>query len=123
MTPSIYQRIGGGQAIEAVVVDFYDRILDDRHLSGFFTGANVSRLKGRQTEFFCAALGGPEPYTGASLPDVHRGRAITQAHFDRVATHLGAALTAAGVSPAVIDEVLTTVAPLADDIVSSRPEN
>lgn len=45
---SIYDRIGGYQAIETVVDDFYDRVLADAQLAGFFSGTNMSRLKGRQ---------------------------------------------------------------------------
>lgn len=58
---SIYEHIGGAETLEQVVADFYERVLADAELAGFFAGANVSRLKGRQVKFFAAALGGPEP--------------------------------------------------------------
>ena len=38
---------------------FYGRVLADDELAGFFTGTNMARLKGKQVEFFAAALGGP----------------------------------------------------------------
>jgi hemoglobin len=41
----------------------------------------MARLKGMQVEFFAAALGGPDPYTGAPMRDVHHGRGITMGHF------------------------------------------
>ena len=56
---SIYVQIGGHEALEAVVADFYGRVLADDELAGFFTGTNIPRLKGKQVEFFAAALGGP----------------------------------------------------------------
>ncbi|ORW44052.1 hypothetical protein AWB90_16075 [Mycobacterium paraense] len=56
---TIYDRIGGHEAIEVVVEDFYVRVLADSQLAGFFTGTNMNRLKGKQAEFFAAALGGP----------------------------------------------------------------
>ncbi|BAV41898.1 globin family protein [Mycobacterium ulcerans subsp. shinshuense] len=71
---SIYDKIGGYEAIEAVVEDFYVRVLADDQLGGFFTGTNMNRLKDKQAEFFVAALGGPEPYTGAPMKQVHQGR-------------------------------------------------
>lgn len=73
---AIYDRIGEQEALIAVVDDFYRRVLADDRLAVFFTGSNMSRLKGRQVEFLAAALGGPEPYRGASMRDVHRGRGI-----------------------------------------------
>ncbi|MDT5348543.1 MAG: hemoglobin [Mycobacterium sp.] len=85
---SIYDKIGGNEAIEVVVEDFYVRVLADDQLSGFFTGTNMNHLKGKQAEFFAAALGGPEPYTGAPMKQVHQGRGITMHHFTLVAGHL-----------------------------------
>ena len=77
---TIYEQIGGTAALEIVVEDFYARVLADQELAGFFSGTNMSRLKGRQVEFFAAALGGPEPYTGAPMRQVHQGRGITAHH-------------------------------------------
>jgi hemoglobin len=94
---STYDRIGGHEAIEVVVEDFYVRVLADDQLSGFFTGTNMNRLKGKQVEFFAAALGGPEPYTGAPMKQVHQGRGITMHHFSLVVGHLADALAAGGV--------------------------
>ena len=94
---SIYVQIGGHEALEAVVADFYGRVLADDELAGFFTGTNMARLKGKQVEFFAAALGGPEPYTGAPMRQVHQGRGITSHHFTLVAVHLADTLAAAGV--------------------------
>ena len=119
-TISVYDKIGGYEAIEVVVEDFYVRVLADDELSGFFTGANMSRLKGRQVEFFAAALGGPEPYTGAPMKQVHQGRGITMHHFGLVAGHLGDALTAAGVPAKTVTEILGAIAPLAADIASGE---
>jgi hemoglobin len=118
--PTIYETIGGEAALVSVVDDLYVRILADDRLSGFFAGTSLPRLKGRQVEFFGAALGGPMAYTGASMKEAHRGRGIGQEHFDLVATHLVDALRAAGVPDATVDQIIAAVAPLADDIVT-RP--
>lgn len=119
--PSIYEQIGGHEALETVVEDFYVRVLADDDLAGFFTGTNMSRLKGRQVEFFAAALGGPEPYTGAPMKQVHQGRGITMHHFTLVAGHLTDALTAAGVPEPTVGEIIGAIAPLAPDIASDAP--
>ena len=115
---SIYEAIGGESALAAVVDDFYVRVLADPQLTGFFVGANMQKLKGRQVEFFAAALGGPDSYQGASMRKTHAGRGISQADFDRVAFHLSAALAAAGVPADTIAQITAAITPLADDIVS-----
>lgn len=114
----IYDRIGGHEALEAVVADFYTRVLADDELAGFFAGTNMSRLRGKQVEFFAAALGGPEPYTGAPMKQVHQGRGITMHHFELVAGYLKDSLSAAGVPDDTVTEILAIVVPLADDITS-----
>lgn len=118
---TIYERIGGHEALEVVVADFYVRVLADDRLSGFFTGTNMSRLKGKQVEFFAAALGGPEPYTGAPMKQVHQGRGIAMHHFSLVAGHLADALAAAGVPAVTVTDILSAIAPLAPEIASPEP--
>ena len=115
---SIYEAIGGEPALVAVVDDFYVRVLDDPQLAGFFAGANMPKLKGKQVEFFAAALGGPDIYQGGTMRQVHAGRGISQADFDKVAFHLTAALAAAGVPAETIGAIASAIVPLADDIVS-----
>jgi hemoglobin len=115
---SIYEAIGGEPALVAVVDDFYDRVVGDPQLESFFAGVNMPKLKGRQVEFFAAALGGPDVYQGPSMRDAHIGRGITQADFDKVAYHLTDALAAAGVPAQTIGQIAAAVTPLADEIVS-----
>jgi hemoglobin len=115
---SIYEGIGGQEALELVVDDFYTRVLADNELSGFFSGTNMNRLKGKQVEFFAAALGGPEPYTGAPMKQVHQGRGIKTHHFGLVAGHLKDSLSSAGVRTETVVEIMALVTPLSADIAS-----
>ena len=118
---SIYAQIGGHEALEAVVADFYDRVLAYDELAVFFSGTNMARLKGKQIEFFAAALGGPEPYTGAPMRQVHKGRGITGHHFTLVAIHLADSLAAAGVPDPTIEQILAAISPLREDIATASP--
>lgn len=116
----LYERIGGHGALETVVEDLYRRVLADERLSPFFAGSNLTRVKGRQVEFFAALLGGPVPYAGVSMRTVHRGRGITADHFNSVAGHLADALIAAGLDRELTDDVIGAVALLAGDIATPR---
>jgi hemoglobin len=115
---NIYDSIGGEPALAAVVDDLYQRVTADPELAGFFAGTNMAKLKGRQVEFFAAALGGPQTYTGATMREAHRGRGIGQEHFNLVAGHLIAALSAADVPAETINDITGLLGPLAEDIVS-----
>jgi hemoglobin len=115
---SLYEQIGGHDALEVVVEDFYCRVLDDDHLAGFYAGSNMKCVKARQVEFLSTVLGGPGPYTGTPMRQVHEGRGITMHHFAMVAAHLADSLCAAGLHPDTITEILGAVAPLAGEIAS-----
>jgi hemoglobin len=116
---SIYELIGAHEALVAVVDDFYERVLADARLAPFFSGTTMSRLKGRQVEFFAAALGGPQAYSGLSMREAHRGRGIGQPHFDLVAGYLADALAAAGVPAATVTAIIGVIAPLSGVIVAA----
>lgn len=117
---SIYEEIGGADALTAVVDDFYDRVLADDELADFFIGVNMTRLKRLQVEFFTVALGGPrDAYTGAAMDEVHRGLEIGAHHFGLVAGHLTDALTDAGVPPEIVSTIIGAIAPLQSDIVTA----
>ena len=115
---SLYEQIGGHDALEVVVEDFYCRVLDDDHLAGFYAGSNMKCVKARQVEFLSAVLGGPGPYTGMPIRQVHEGRGITMHHFAMVAAHLADSLCAAGLHPDTITDILRAIAPLAGEIAS-----
>jgi hemoglobin len=115
---SIYTAIGGEPALAVMVDDFYLRVLADPQLAGFFAEVNMARLKGRQVEFFAAALGGPDYYRGADMRQVHAGLQIGQADFDKLAFHLTAVLAEAGLPGQTIAEIAAAIAPLASEIVS-----
>ena len=117
---SIYQRLGGKAAIAAALDECYSRVLADAQLKGFFAGVEIKRLISQQQAFFTQALGGPARYRGPSMKQAHAHLSIEQKHFERVAVHLSGTLAMLGVPPALMDEVMAAVAPLAGEIVTTK---
>ena len=76
--PSIYDRLGGMEAITAAVDILYDRVFADPELVSFFVNANMKTLRKRQTQFLAQVLGGPKGYKGRNMPRAHRQLAIEQ---------------------------------------------
>ncbi len=87
-----YDRIGGADAVRALVDAFYERVFADPELRPFFEHADVARLHEMQRMVFSMALGGPVSYEGLPLAHVHRGRGLTREHFQRFIDHLFATL-------------------------------
>jgi methyl-accepting chemotaxis protein len=117
---TLFERIGGIPAIKATVDLFYEKVLADPDLAPFFSKTNMTWLKGRQNAFFVQALGGPALYKGKDMKSAHAQMSISQADFNAVAGHLVASLAELNVPQPLIDEVVSAVAPLAPDIVSSQ---
>ncbi|WP_211195923.1 group 1 truncated hemoglobin [Agromyces sp. H66] len=120
-TPSDYAAVGGGPAIAAVVDRFYQLVLGDDRLKGFFEGTEMVRLKRHQVALVSQVMGGPVGYEGRDLRAAHAGMNISSEDFGSVAGHLVTALTEAGVERDIIDRVVTTIAGTEADIVESRP--
>ena len=96
---SLYDRLGGADAVGPVTQAFYKKVLEDEALAPYFAFVNMERLIGMQTSFLTMALGGPSDYSGRSLRDAHAGlRDLNDEHFDKVVTHLAQTLKEFGVS-------------------------
>jgi hemoglobin len=116
---SIYEAIGGEAAVAAAVEVFYQRVLADPALSGYFAHTDMERLQRHQRAFFAMALRGPNQYSGQSMRAAHAGRGITDADFDRVAMHLVATLDTLGVPASLTEQIVQQIAPLRGEIVST----
>ena len=58
--PTLYERLGGRPAIEAVVDDFVARVAADERINKFFADADIPRLKKNLADQISEAAGGPE---------------------------------------------------------------
>ena len=118
--PTIYERLGGVVSIDVAVDQFYDRLVGDPELAPFFDRVDLRRLRAHQKAFLAMALGGTRCYEGRGLAEAHRHIAIDDHHVDLVAGHLAAVLAGLGVSPALIDEVVSAIDSLRDEVLGRR---
>jgi hemoglobin len=117
---SLYERLGGYDAVAAVVDEFIKRLGEDKQLGRFLTGLSTdSKKKLRQhlLNQFCAATGGPCIYTGRDMKTVHTGLGITEAEWETGAKHLSDTLYKYKVPKKEKDEVIAFVSSLKKDIV------
>lgn len=117
---SLYERIGGYNALAAVVDDFIGRLVTDKQFEKFFAGFSVDskkRIRQHILDQFCAATGGPCVYTGRDMKTSHGGIGITNADWEVAAKHLAASLDKFKVPEKEKGEVLAFVTTLKKDIV------
>ena len=113
---TLFERVGGEQAISDLIHEFYDRVLADLELKPFFKNASVSKLRRMQREFFSAALDGPITYTGRPLSHVHHGRGITKHHFALYVGHLIDTLRDQGINDQDVQDIISRISTYADEI-------
>jgi hemoglobin len=117
---SLYDRLGGYNAVASVVDDFIGRLVGDERFTKFFAGHSTDSLKKIRQHIvnqFCEGTGGPCAYTGRDMKTTHAGLKITEADWDAAAKHLGASLDKFKVAKQEKDEVLAFVTTLKKDIV------
>jgi len=121
-TKSLFDRLGGEAAIEAAVVDFYERVMSDPTLAPFFEHLDMDAQIKKQIAFMKMAFGGPNSYTGKDLRTAHASlvasKGLNDSHFDAVAKHLGETLTELGVDAATTSEVIGVVAGTRSDVLN-----
>ena len=113
----LYDRLGGQNAIRAVVDDFIGNVAADSRINKRFASADVSRLKTKLVEQICEATGGPCKYTGATMMDAHRGMNITEAEFTALVEDLVKSLDKFRVPAAEKTELLTALGGMKPQIV------
>lgn len=117
---SLYQRLGGYDALAAVVDDFVGRLVADKQFEKFFIGQSTDskkRIRQHVLDQFCAATGGPCIYTGRDMKTSHTGLGITEADWNAAAKHLVESLDKFKVPEKEKGEVLAFVTTLKKDIV------
>ena len=120
MKKSLYDRLGGYDAIAAVVDDFIGRLVADKKLTKFFVGHSedsLRKIRMHVIDQLCAAAGGPCLYTGRDMKTSHHGLGITSDDWDAAANHLVETLDKFKVPAAEKGELLAFVGTLKKDIV------
>lgn len=116
---TLYDRIGGEEAVTRLLAAFYERVLADPELSPFFIDIPIDKLRTMQREFFSAALDGPIGYTGRSLRAVHAGLGIRPDHVRRFLEHLVETLEGQGLDEDDRYDVYSRIAMRADEITGA----
>lgn len=109
MSESVYAAIGGQEAIEPVVRDFYQMVRYDEQLRSYFDETDMKSLRTHQTEFLSMVTGSPVEYTGREMRDAHADLDISQTDFMILVDYLEKALLQNGVSETHTETILSAV--------------
>jgi hemoglobin len=116
---SLYERLGGKDAITAVVEDFVANVAADARINARFAKTNIPHLKQMLVDQICQATGGPCTYAGKSMPDAHKGMHITEADFNALVEDLTHSLDKFKVGEREKTDLLTALGGMKGQIVGA----
>lgn len=117
---SLYDRLGGQQAVDAVVETFYRKVLTDDRISQFFEDTDMDQQIAKQKSFLSMVFGGPANYSGLDMREAHRHlvkKGLNDSHVDAVIELLGSSLSDHGVGNSDINEVAKIANSVRDDVL------
>ena len=117
---TLYERLGGYDAISAVCNDLLPRLQADPQLARFWQHRGEDGLKREKQlliDFLCSSAGGPLYYTGRDMKTTHKGMKISETDWSIFLRHLHATLKAFQVPQAERDEVVAFVQSTKKDMV------
>lgn len=114
---SLYDRLGGKDAIVAVIDDFIANVAADDRINGFFANSDIPKLKANLVDQVCEASGGPCTYTGKDMKTAHAGMQITEDQFNAMGESMLATLQKFEVPEQETNEVMTLLGSMQGDIV------
>jgi hemoglobin len=113
----LYDRLGGKDAITAVVGDFLDNVKADAAINARFANADLAGLKQKLIDQICAATGGPCKYLGKTMAEAHAGMQIKEEEFNALVGDLKKSLDKFKVGPQEQNDLLGALGSMKGDIV------
>jgi hemoglobin len=117
---TLYERLGGYDAISAVVKDLLPRLMSDSQLGRFWEnrGADgINREEQLLIDFLCSSAGGPLLYTGRDNKTSHKGMGISESDWEKFIGHLNATLEKFELPQQERDDVIGFIESTKADIV------
>jgi hemoglobin len=114
---SLYERLGGQGAIQAVVTKFIGNVGADKRINSYFATTDLKNLNKLLVEQVCMVTGGPCSYSGRDMKTAHKGMKVTTAAFNSLVEDLVSALDTFNVPKKEKDELIGILATLKGDIV------
>ena len=116
-TRSLYERLGGKPAIEAVIDDFLGNVAANERIKHRFALTDLKALRNHLVDQVCQATGGPCVYKGGDMKTVHKGQRISSADFNALVEDLVKTLDKFKVPAQEKNELLTALGSMQKDIV------
>lgn len=106
--PTLYEQLGGQEAVDQAVEIFYRKVLVDDRIKHFFDDIDMDEQIAKQKSFLTMVFGGPNQYSGQDLRNGHKHlieRGLNDEHFDTVLELLSESLKELSVPDHLVKQV------------------
>jgi hemoglobin len=120
---SLFEQLGGMQAVDVAVNVFYAHVMNDERINYFFRWVDMETQSYKMKTFLAYAFGAPINFSGKSLKESHSHlvkAGLNDEHFDAVIENLIATLRELGIAEALIEQVGKIAESTRDDILRSN---
>jgi hemoglobin len=115
---TLYERLGGQDAIKAVVKDFVEEeVGKDTRINARFGNTDIPKFEALLSDQICQGTGGPCKYQGKDMKTAHTGMKITDDEFTALVEDLKKSLDKFKVPAAEQNELIGILAPMKPDVV------
>ena len=118
---SLFDRLGGKDAITAVIKDFVEeRVAKDTRINAFFLNTDIPAFEVKLVDQVCEATGGPCKYKGKDMKTSHAGMKVKESDFNALVEDLVTSLDKFKVPEKEKNELLGALGSMKGDIVTVK---
>ena len=118
---TLFEKIGGHQAIEALVYEIHKALLQNQEIKHFYDTVDMKRLAAHQRFYFAYLLGGVPEYTGTSLRTSHAHlvkQGLNDTHFDIILDITREAFSTLRIDLEITDQILIRLEALRAEVLN-----
>lgn len=120
---SLFEQIGGREAVQAAVDLFYQKVIADPRINFFFANIDMKEQRRKQVMFMTYALGGQINYSGKDMRQGHQHlvrQGLNDKHFDAVLENLAQTLSELNIPPRLIAQAAAIVESTRSDVLNKK---
>jgi hemoglobin len=113
----LYERLGGYDRIHEFIAEVVRLHFENEALDRIMVGVDGEKLAKNVADFTAAGTGGPNNYSGRSMPEAHAHLELTDADFLQAGGDIVKAMQTMGYGQNEIDEFVCILVSLKDQVV------
>lgn len=120
MEQTLFEKIGGKNAVELASIKLYYHILEDDRIKDFFKDIDIKKQSIKMNAFLTYIFGGPSLYTGRNMRKSHKSvveRGLNDSHVDAMLENVHTTLNEMEIEPDLQKQVLAKLEKHRDDVL------